>query len=206
MTARRAAYNALTATDRGAYANLALGEALKDVRDEEKPFAAALFYTTLDHLMTIDYAIASLCEKNAQYAVHCVLRLGICQLLYMDVPPSAACNETVKLAKELGKGGAAGFINAVLRNIAKNGRPALPVQKHPETLCVKYSFPLWLVERFVGRFGYDEAESLLAYESDNALWCGPTRRNRAISPRNSPRAVWKRAGANMKKRRCTSRG
>mgnify|MGYP002225181960 CR=1 FL=1 len=47
-----------------------------------------------------------------------VLRAGLAQALYMNVPLPAAVNESVKLTRALGKSSAAGMVNAVLRRAA----------------------------------------------------------------------------------------
>ena len=44
-----------------------------------------------------------------------VLRSGLAQAKYMQVPMSAAVNESVRLTQALGKSSAAGMVNAVLR-------------------------------------------------------------------------------------------
>jgi 16S rRNA (cytosine967-C5)-methyltransferase len=47
-----------------------------------------------------------------------ILRMGVFQMLYMDrIPPSAAVDESVKLAKKFGHPGTAGLVNAVLRKM-----------------------------------------------------------------------------------------
>lgn len=49
-----------------------------------------------------------------------ILRLGVCQLLFMDkIPVSAAVNEAVEQTKRSGSR-AAGLVNAVLRRVAEN--------------------------------------------------------------------------------------
>ncbi len=49
-----------------------------------------------------------------------ILRLGVCQLLFMDkIPVSAAVNEAVEQTKRSGSR-AGGLVNAVLRRIAEN--------------------------------------------------------------------------------------
>ena len=54
-----------------------------------------------------------------------ILRLGVCQLLFMDkIPVSAAVNEAVEQTKRSGSR-AAGLVNAVLRRVADN-RENLP--------------------------------------------------------------------------------
>ena len=94
-----------------------------------------------------------------------ILRLGAYQLLYMDkVPPSAACNESVSLAGRYGHKASAGFVNAVLRNIARNGAGTVIPQKDADItgyLTVKYSYPKWLVEKYSVLFGNEFTEMLL---------------------------------------------
>lgn len=54
-------------------------------------------------------------------AVLQILRMGIYQILYMDaVPDSAACNESVRLAKKHAPARLSGFVNGVLRNAARD--------------------------------------------------------------------------------------
>jgi len=52
-----------------------------------------------------------------------ILRLGIYELLYTDVPPEVAIDEAVELAKEYGTEKAPSFINAILDRVwkEKNG-------------------------------------------------------------------------------------
>jgi len=75
------------------------------------------------------------------------------------IPISAAVNEAVKLTKHRGFAGLVGFVNAVLRNIARADTPlpdkAADLRKY---LSVKYSFPLWIVEYYLEHFGSEAAE------------------------------------------------
>jgi 16S rRNA (cytosine967-C5)-methyltransferase len=50
------------------------------------------------------------------------------------VPQSAACNESVKLAGRYGHKASAGFVNAVLRNIARNGSSAAIPSKNADLI------------------------------------------------------------------------
>src|SRR5699024_12533872 len=47
--------------------------------------------------------------------VRAVVRSGVAQARFMQVPPSAAVNEAGKLTRAYGKASAAGLVNAVLR-------------------------------------------------------------------------------------------
>lgn len=96
-----------------------------------------------------------------------ILRLSVFQLLYLDrVPASAAVNDAVNLAGRAGKRSAAPLVNAVLRKISRQ-RHLLPLPARPDGLerdsalqylAVTLSHPLWLVERWLDRYGFEAAE------------------------------------------------
>lgn len=69
-----------------------------------------------------------------------------------NVPDSAACNESVKLAKSHGFSSLSGFVNGVLRSISRNGRDVLESQMPKdisEYISVKYSMPVWLCKKLI---------------------------------------------------------
>ena len=92
-----------------------------------------------------------------------VLRVALYQMVFLDrVPVRAAVHEAVELTK--GKNPrAAGLVNAVLRRISErlSNLPEPPGEGTGPYLAIKYSHPLWLVERFCERLGYGGAEALL---------------------------------------------
>lgn len=96
------------------------------------------------------------------------LRIGVYQLFFLDrIPARAAIYESVEAVKLLlasGNKGAVSFTNGVLRNINRNSEKIkLPSQKKdPEKyLSVKYSYPLWLVRRFINNYGSAKTEMIL---------------------------------------------
>ena len=93
-----------------------------------------------------------------------ILRLGVCQLLFMDkIPVSAAVNEAVEQTKRSGSR-AAGLVNAVLRRVAENREnlPEIPNIGTAQELSVRFSHPLWLCERMVSELSYDGAHAFFA--------------------------------------------
>ncbi len=68
------------------------------------------------------------------------------------------------LAREQGGQRAAGFVNAVLRRLGAGGAPAPePDVSDPAALARHHSHPLWLVERWLRRFGAEETRGLLEW-------------------------------------------
>ena len=101
MTPRRLAVKALIHQEQAGYANLVLDAELKkctpplDSRDAA--FAARIFYTTLERLPLLDYRINQFTKKpvaKLDAPVRAVLRAGLAQALYMNVPLPAAVNES----------------------------------------------------------------------------------------------------------------
>ncbi len=97
------------------------------------------------------------------------LRLGLYQIDYLDrIPPRAAVNESVELAKEFGHKGTAGLVNAVLRNILTSLRPDFPdMRKDPVGhISVVYSHPRVLVERWIARYGIEMTVVFCEYNNE----------------------------------------
>jgi 16S rRNA (cytosine967-C5)-methyltransferase len=172
--ARRAAYDLLRAVDeRDAYANLTLPALLRErgLTGRDAAFATELGYGTLRATGTLD-AILARCTDRPLAAVdppvRAALRLGAYQVLRTRVPPHAAVSATVDLAPRR----AAGFVNAVLRRVARQDwdgwvaavAPADPVG----ALAIRYAHPEWVVAAFRAALGGDLAETAVALAADDA--------------------------------------
>lgn len=163
MSIRRKALEALVEiTERGAYANLKLKETLNGVPEQEARWISAAVYTTIEHLSYIDHVLCGFVHQKPKPVIRGILRLGVCQLLYMNVPDSAVCDESVKLAREVGKGALSGYVNAVLRNIcrSKDSLPALP-EELAQRLSIESGYPKWIVEEYLSEYGEEFARGLL---------------------------------------------
>lgn len=163
MNPRKLALDALCdVTDRGAYANLRVKQLSRDLPEREAKHAAALVYTTLDHLLTIDYYLSHFTKGSVKPLVRGVLRLGVCELLYMRTPAHAAVNESVRLLQETGKGALSGFVNAVLRAIDREREHLPEFPNEPlKRLSIQYSYPEWIVSEWISSLGEPAAEELL---------------------------------------------
>jgi 16S rRNA (cytosine967-C5)-methyltransferase len=86
------------------------------------------------------------------------LRLGAHQLIFLDrIPAHAAINESVELVKRAHKRSAAGFVNAVLRKIAKNTPKPASFDD-----CSAHSD--WLVDRWRQNYGSGAARKICEYD------------------------------------------
>ena len=103
--------------------------------------------------------------KNIELPVLNILRLALYQIFFMDrVPESAAVNEAVKQARGACNKHVAGFVNGILRHICREKDHISfpdPGRERDLYLSVSYSYPIWLVEKWIRELGPDAAERLL---------------------------------------------
>ncbi len=164
---RNVVFDALLKLERNkSYSNITLDAALSEYRfdSRDKAFISALFYGVIERQITLDFQLSGHLSKplkKLKPEVLVILRMGAYQILFMEkVPSSAAVNESVKIAKSKGCSFASGLINAVLRQIDKNGL-ILPQEDTAEYLSVKYSCPLWLIEKWTGEYGKENCIGIL---------------------------------------------
>ena len=109
--------------ERGAYANLAWPALLRQATLEgsDRGFATELAYGSLRRWgqwgRVLERA-GGRSKESLDQEVWWVLVLGVHQLLALGTPSHAAVNESVELAKQVGKTSARGLVNAVLRKVA----------------------------------------------------------------------------------------
>lgn len=145
-------------TSDGAYSNLVLNTALKEnnLSGEDKAFCTALFYGTLDRMVTVDFFLKKLIKtpiKKLKPFTLAVLRTAVYQIKYMDkVPDSAAVNEAVKLIKASSEAFNASFVNGVLRNLLRTEIP-LPTGNSIYDISVETSCPGWIVSVLLNDYG-----------------------------------------------------
>lgn len=157
-------------TENEAYSHVVLREVLEKYQYLEKrdrAFISRIVEGTLEHMIQLDYIIEQFSNVpvyNMKPLIRNLLRISVYQLKYMDsVPDSAVCNEAVKLAQRKGFYNLKGFVNGVLRNVARRlNQVGYPDAAYDSIhyLSVKYSFPAWMVSKWVMQFGYEATERI----------------------------------------------
>src|SRR3954468_533390 len=100
-----------------------------------------------------------------------LLRLGAYELLFRGgVPAYAAIGQTVELAKRRHGVGASKLVNAVLRRLDRDREQLVPpTSSDPvEALALEQSHPVWVVARWVSRWGLEETRRLLTANNTEA--------------------------------------
>lgn len=166
---RRAAFRILNRVERERiFAEPLIAHELEEggISGPDRGFLTELVYGVLRRRGTLDHLLSQFAGRPVErldIPLLILLRLGLYQIRFLDrVPPSAAVNETVKLAKE-SVPRASGLVNAVLRRACRDpegvswpDRDADPAR----FIAARHSHPRWLAERWIAELGREEAEEL----------------------------------------------
>ena len=166
---------------------------LKDTLDSylyldksSRGFITRLYEGTIEKRLYLDFIIDGYSKtpvKKMKPIIMLLLEMAVYQLFFMDrVPDSAAINEAVKLTKKRGLTGLSGFVNGVLRNIARNKESIVLPDKNKDIITyleIKYSTPKAVVEHFINDYGSEKAEKILAaFEEKRPLTARATKGDR----------------------------
>ncbi|MDJ0731498.1 MAG: 16S rRNA (cytosine(967)-C(5))-methyltransferase [Crocosphaera sp.] len=169
--ARQLALEVLRQIDRkNSYTDTALNRALNqtDLNPSDRSLCTELVYGIVRHQRTLDTLIDQLGKKTAQQQppdLRRILHLGLYQLRYLNhIPPSAAVNTSVELAKQKNLNRLSGVVNGILRQYMRSAQanhdplilPNDPIKK----LAINYSFPDWIIETWVQQWGEETSQKL----------------------------------------------
>lgn len=119
----------------------------------DRGFVRLLVSTTLRRLgqidQLIDQCLSSPLQNRARMTRY-ILRIGICQLIYLKTPPHAAVDTSVRLAQQMGQGAYKKLINAILRRVDREGEQMMSEQDP-----ARLNTPDWLWESWQAHYGDD---------------------------------------------------
>jgi 16S rRNA (cytosine967-C5)-methyltransferase len=174
----------LAATRRGIPFDIALGRELPALPDADRRLVHELAAGVLRQSQPLDTMLARFIPRglgSVSQPLLDVLRLGAYQLRLLDrIPAHAAVATSVALARERVGDRVSGFTNAVLRRVADLPRDAaispapLPAAGTSDDgvavqLAHAWSHPVWLVARWLARFGARATEDLLHWNNSHPL-------------------------------------
>lgn len=147
----------------GVYCHLLIRDVLKKynyLEQRDKAFIKKVTEGVIERKMELDYVInlfSNTKVNKMKPLIREVLRMSVYQILYMEqVPDSAVCNEAVKLVEKRKFYNLKGFVNGVLRNIARNKETITYTD-----LSIKYSMPTYLIDRFKAVYDESTVECIL---------------------------------------------
>ncbi|HEY8964094.1 MAG TPA: transcription antitermination factor NusB, partial [Alphaproteobacteria bacterium] len=126
--------------------------------ENDRRLVHAIAGTVFRHLPQIDEALRQVMAQKRNpkpQILHNVLRVGIAQLLYMDVPDHAALNTTVSAAGSLKLDRQKSFINGCLRSVQREKQSLLE-----QEVTALDRLPDWLRDNWIQHYGESKAKSV----------------------------------------------
>lgn len=172
MNTREIVLDILLELDRqNEYANLLISAVLQkyDYLDgKEKAFIKRVSEGTIERRIQIDYVLdlfSKVPVVKMKPLIRELLRMSVYQILFMEhIPDAAVCNEAVKLAKKRRFQSLRGYVNGVLRAVAR-GKDSISYPDRQRDrkayLSVVYSAPAWLVDHLCDVCGEERCETVL---------------------------------------------
>ncbi len=128
---------------------------------QERGLLRSLCYDSIRWYIRLDALLRRLLTRPDQSLdpeVHALAIVGLCQLIYSDVPPHAAVDETVNATRALKQPRAAGLVNALLRRYQREGaKLAAAVDRD---LATRVAHPQWMVTA-IGNDWLERAAAML---------------------------------------------
>jgi 16S rRNA (cytosine967-C5)-methyltransferase len=156
--ARKAALEIMRAMRSGELADRAFVRLVETVPPRDRAWLQELVYGTLRLRGRLDYILTPFVKRGLSKLdadVLDILRLGAYQLLEMhSVPAYAAVSQAVELTKSSKVRSASGLVNGVLQSLR---RQQSQIEQDPRAWS---SHPDWLLDRWIERYGFDEAIAL----------------------------------------------
>ncbi|MCR4763823.1 MAG: 16S rRNA (cytosine(967)-C(5))-methyltransferase RsmB [Lachnospiraceae bacterium] len=132
---------------------------------QDRSFVKQLAVGTTERLLSLDAVIdraASVRVPAMKPTIRAVIRMGTYQILFLDsVSDWAAVDESVKLVRRRFPAKLSGFVNAVLRRIAREKERFLETVNTSD-VTVRYSVPPYLADLFLRERGEEETNRMLA--------------------------------------------
>ena len=166
LEARKAALEIIQAVGRGAFADIAMERIFKRYSFEriDKALITELSYGAIRQRYFLDCWIDFLGKVSAKKQpplLRWLLHLGLYQILKMErIPPAAAINTTVELAKTNHLSKLSPVVNGILRSAlrCKERGSLLPKSNNPSLeLAKNESLPAWLADKLIDWKGVEEA-------------------------------------------------
>lgn len=122
----------------------------------DRAFVRMLVTTVIRRLGQIDDLIKKSLSRPDQPLnppiLEYVLRLGVAQLVFMNIPDHAAVNTSVMLVESEGHGRIKGFVNALMRRIAAEGKNWTSRQD-----VARLNTPEWILKMWIEDYGLKNA-------------------------------------------------
>ncbi|KAK1582813.1 hypothetical protein Q3G72_018482 [Acer saccharum] len=161
-----------------AYVERSLGFRTKALDDRDLRLVTDVVGGTIRWRRYLDHLICSLCHdentfRSMEPLLLQILRIGVYEIVKLDMPPYAVVDENVTLAKVALRPGAGNLVNGILRKLVRvKENNSLPLPKlegddraQARALAILYSHPVWMVRRWTKYLGQEEAIKLMVWNN-----------------------------------------
>lgn len=173
---------------------------------QEKAFLKRVVDGSVERRLELDYILdsySSVPVKKMKPLIRNLLRMSVYQLLYMDaVPDSAVCNEAVKLAEKRKFHTLKGFVNGVLRRIAREKEAiSYPDEKKDwkRALCIRASMPMEILDLWEREYGREKTERMVKSFCAVSPVCLRMDENLSETEKEKLIEKWKEQGISLRK-------
>ncbi|WP_425483110.1 RsmB/NOP family class I SAM-dependent RNA methyltransferase [Chelativorans alearense] len=126
----------------------------------DRALTRAILASALRHRCTIEKLVSERLQRPLPAGAHAlshILHVGAAQILFLDVPDSAAVDLAVTQAgADPRTARFSGLVNGILRNIARHKEEALP-----RALSEASDAPAWFAERLAAAYGAEQADAIV---------------------------------------------
>lgn len=164
------------------YSNIVINNDIKKLDEKFHNIYRKTVLGVVENIYFLDYVInkfSSTKTKKLQTEILIALRLAVYQIFFLENSKEfVVVNESVEYIKKKISVPASKFVNAVLRNILRNKEQIITDMEalkssskesdKLEYLSIKYSYPIWLIKKFISQFGDDKIEEVLLKNNEEA--------------------------------------
>ncbi len=150
------------------YLNITLNEYLKNstLPRNDKDLATRIVYGVVQNQTYIEYQLQPFIEgKKMKTKIRTILYMAVYQMLFLDkVPMYAIIDESVQLAKSVDQR-AGQFVNAICRNLERQGRLEVTVTDEKHKLSIETSHPLWLINMLTKQYDFETTKKFCIHNN-----------------------------------------
>lgn len=132
-------------------------EGFRALPSRDRAFCRMIVSTTLRRLGQIDDLITKAEERpgSKNIVLHNILRMGVAQIIFMEVPDHAAVDTSVRLTDAAEMDRQKGFVNGLLRTMTRVGREWVDRQDEG-----RLNTPEWLLKQWIEDYGMGTAAQI----------------------------------------------
>ncbi len=152
--------------DNGAFAGIELNKTIqREHGSSNTKLVTKIVYGVIERDIALEYIVGQYVKNKPDKLALLILKIGTYIIYNINSIPDFACvNELVDITKSVLPRSIAGFVNGTLKNIAKkNAKLPDKNSDYKKYLSVRYSYPMWVIEKLLAEHDENFVEEMLGY-------------------------------------------